>query len=112
MRRGCPVAQLIDGTVVKADAVTNPKVMGFVFDEFIEGGAFGLIQTGGLLDAAVGDWETATNVLNGLVASKTYFLSTTPGEITTTPDTNYTVAAVGRALSTTRFFIDIEPPVL
>lgn len=111
MRRGCPVTQLNDGTIVKADAVNSPRVMGFVFDEFIEDGAFGLIQTSGLLDGAVGDWETATGIVGGLDRSKTYYLSSVPGRITTTPDVNNTVAMVGRAISATRFFIDIEPPV-
>lgn len=111
LRRGCPVAQQPDGTVVRADAINNPRVMGFVVDETIGVGAFGLVQTGGLMDAAEGDWNTATNMTGGLVVGKSYYLSTNPGEITTTPNTNNVVALLGRAVTNLRFYIDIEPPV-
>lgn len=111
LARGMPVAVSGPSTITKAAAGSRPRVIGFVYDESIGLDTFGVIQTGGMLDASVAEWEAATGAVGGLVAGQQYFLSTEAGKITTSPDTSATVAPVGRAISTTRFLIDVEPPI-
>lgn len=52
--------------------------------------------------------------LSGLTAGSTYFLSTTPGEITTTrpTTTGHTVQVIGKAYSSSALYLDPQSPVI
>ncbi len=108
----CPVSINADGSISPADAATKYKVMGFVATDPIPNNTYGLVQTDGQIDALTTDWDVVTGSVGGLIKGARYFLSTTPGRITNLPDISNNVASVGRASSTTRLVIDIEPPIL
>lgn len=113
---GQPVYVLADGQVARAQAhlAATRRVAGLVADLSIGPGAFGLVQSGGLLVATTLQWDVVTGGLNGLVPGADYFLSVlTAGLLSLDPnpgDGQY-LARVGHALSATEFLIDIEPTV-
>ena len=109
--RGQPLHMQPNGSVVRGNAVTSGRVVGFVSDPVIPPTTFGLVQTDGQLDATLAEWQVVTGSAGGLSPGARYFLSTTPGMLTLTPDLMNIVAFVGRAASPTTMIIDIDPPV-
>lgn len=107
--RGTPVGLDQYGALVRADGTTNVKAIGLVQQAVLENNTYGIVQTSGQIDASVSEWNTITGEAGGLVFGARYFLSSTPGMLTRTPSGVAAVAPMGRASSTTRLSIDIEP---
>lgn len=109
MPRCTPVGMNVSGTLVQADGVTNVHAIGLVQQAVLWHGAYGLVQTGGELVASVAEWEAVVGEVGGLIPGARYFLSATAGQLTRAPAGVSAVAPVGRASSTTRMSVDIEP---
>lgn len=107
--RGTPVGLDQYGALVRADGVTNVKAIGLIQPEVLNNNTYGLVQTGGQIDATALEWAAVTGEVGGLVFGARYFLSPTPGGLTRNPVGVTAVAPIGRASSTTRLAIDIEP---
>jgi hypothetical protein len=106
---GMPVYVKGNGNVDKASAAAagTRAVLGLVKDASIAAAASGFIQTDGVLTSA--DWTAVAGVAT-LTAGAIYYLSTTAGQLTTTPPSssgNY-VCKVGIAISTDTLEIDTD----
>ncbi len=106
---GTPVYVKSNGSVDKAAAGTagTKNVLGLVREASIAAAASGNIQTDGVLTSA--DW-TAVIGATTLTAGSMYYLSTTAGQLTTTPPSssgNY-VVRVGLAIATDTLEIDTD----
>jgi len=114
---GSPVYASAAGTVdlAQADDVNTSEVVGLVSDASVANGANGSIQTGGILTATTGQWDTITGETGGLVANTVYFLDpSAEGKLTVNAPTTdgHLVSRIGKGLSTTQLEIAIQPPIL
>ena len=109
---GSPVYVKANGNVDKASAAASGsrKVLGLVKDASIAASASGYIQTDGVLSATTAEWDAVTGDTGGLSPGADYFLSTTAGQLTTTPPSGsgQYVMKLGMAISTTEFEIDTD----
>lgn len=73
------------------------------------------VQFAGVLELTTTEWDAVTGQSGGLTATAKYYLDPlNPGQMTTTIPTTpgQYVVEMGLALSTTKFVIDIKPPIL
>lgn len=109
--RGTPLS-LVAGVVVRASANGPGKLYGLVYDAELPAMGFGSILTGAVLTATTDEWDAITNSSGGLVPNATYFLHTTAGRITSTPNLSAAfLTRVGYALSATKMRLFIDSPV-
>lgn len=110
---GCPVYSSAATTVEKAaaNAAATAKVIGLMQSVSTGVGVSGFVQEEGLLTATTGQWDAVAGTTGGLTAGTEYYLSATPGLITSTPPSasgNY-VKRLGIGLSSTELLIQIAP---
>lgn len=109
---GTPVYVSSSGAVDKASASasTTARVLGLVKSTSIAPSSSGYIQTDGILSATVSEWDAVTGATGGLTAGALYYLSTTAGQITSTPPSGagQYIIPIGMALSTTELDITID----
>lgn len=93
-----------------ADTVATSRVVGLASRDVLAGGTGGFTM-GGVVELA--DWTDVTGSAT-LTAAAQYFLSSTAGQLTTTPPTavGKVVVQVGIALSTTRLAVEIDTGIL
>lgn len=96
---GQPVALLADGRVTLAEDATRPAIG--LLTGFVAAGHSQGIQTSG--EITLSDWTYSTG-LALLVLGATYYLSTSPGRLTTTP----TGQRVGEAITRTKLLVRIS----
>jgi hypothetical protein len=98
-------------TIAKADAAGTNGVIGLASGA-VTAASSGSVQTNGVIVLTTTQWDAVAGTTGGLVFNTLYYLSaSTAGMITgTAPSTGY-VVSLGRALSTTEMFIDIQPPI-
>lgn len=95
-----------------ANASAAAQVIGLVAATSIGASAAGSIAFAGILPATTVQWDAVTGQIGGLTPGAMYFLSnTTAGALTTTAPTTGFLAAVGRALSTTKLALRFDPTV-
>lgn len=104
--RGTPVA-LVSSVLVRATSagpgLPAGKVFALVSDAALPASGFGNVIAAGSLSAATGEWDTITGSFGGLVPGSTYFVSSIPGMITSTPNlAGVALALIGFAVSTIR----------
>ena len=118
LTRGMPVygvsATQVDKASAAPVALHQQSVFGLVKDAYIgELGGVGFIQADGLLTGTSAQWDAITGMVGGLVANTDYFLDTTAGRMTPALPTGAAyVCRLGRAVSSTEFFIRIEPVIV
>lgn len=114
--RGTPVRaqSATDFRRALATSVDNAEVVGFCVTVSAANGANFLCQTDGVVEATTSEWDAVTGGSGGLTAGSDYFLSVSPGQMSTTPPSSdgQVVVKLGRALSTTELRIDIGTAVL
>lgn len=95
-----------------ANSGTAAQVIGLVQATSIASSASGSIAFAGVMAATTTQWDVVTGQVGGLTPGAMYFVSnTTAGALTTTaPSTGY-IAAVGRAMSTTKMALRFDPTV-
>jgi hypothetical protein len=94
----------------QAHVEATSKVIGIATLD-IAAGASDAFKGEGVVSATAAEWEIATGQVGGLAINQTYFLSAdTPGRITNTPPSNSGeyVCPIGRAISSTELYVDIE----
>lgn len=76
-------------------------------------GVSGLIQTNSVYTTDTASWDAIAGTAGGLAFGQYYWLSTTPGHITSSPPTGsgQFVALIGFALSATQMRLMIQPPI-
>lgn len=111
--RKCTLVSITENSdVVRTNIATNyRKIIGFVSSDNIDVGSYGIVQINGILEASTGDWEDATNMIGPLLLGP-YYASSNIGEITNSADINNNLIQVGRAMSGTSLYIDIETPII
>lgn len=85
------------------------KVIGLTINTVLQAG-IGNFQAEGVLTATTAEWDAVTGDVGGLVANKTYFLSSTQvGKITMTPPTGAGeyLCRIGVGYSSTSMYIDL-----
>jgi hypothetical protein len=102
---GTPVA-LVSSLLVRATSagptVPSGKVFALVSDTVLPAGGFGNVIAAGTLVATIAQWNAVTGLTGGLVPGATYYVSATPGILTTTPNLGgVALSIVGFAVSTT-----------
>lgn len=86
--------------------------IGLVGDTTIANSASGSIITHGVLSATTGQWDAVTGQTGGLTSGALYYLdNATAGAMSTTAPASGWVICIGRALSTTKFLINIGESV-
>ncbi len=113
---GVPVYASVAGEVDLAQASSKAlaNVLGLTMDTAANA-ADVPIQTCGVLEASVGEWEDVMGDASGLTAGTVYFLDpSTAGMLTDTAPTTtgQVVARIGLALSSTEMRVGIERPIL
>ena len=106
-----PVYKKENGSIGLASdsALTTSKVYGLVYDTSIGNNTFGNIVINGIIDVSESVW--LSNLGLNLVAGQQYFLKGSSIDIV--PDmTSTAVVRLGTALSSTRFKIEIEEPII
>lgn len=94
------------------NATAPAQVIGLVSSTSIAASASGSITFAGVMAATTGQWDVVTGQTGGLTPGAMYFLSnTTAGALTTTAPTTGFLAAVGRAMSTTKIALRFDPTV-
>lgn len=92
-------------------AATSPAV-GLVLATSIASSASGAVAFDGVMAATTVQWDVVTGQTGGLTPGAKYFLSNiTAGALTTTAPTTGYLVGIGRAMSTTRLRIAIEPTI-
>lgn len=89
------------------------RVIGLAMAEIASPGTGAICQAGNL---SLGDplfWDPITDEVpsGGLTIGAVYYLSATPGNITTTPPSTGYVTKIGIALNTDLMFVNIESPI-
>lgn len=113
---GTPVYSITADSVEAADANSSlPTAQ--VVALLVTGGSSGNpvpCQASGLLALTTGEWDAVTGGSGGLTQQAEYFLSTTAGQLTTSPTSTpgEYVVPVGIALSPTKLLIRIGRPIL
>lgn len=110
----CTPLCTLGGAQVKragANDASTKTVIGFVSDASIAAGGSGIVQLGGSLNANTADWDVVTGMVGGLMEGMRYFLSDTPGMLTTTPPADGFVCQVGIANSSTELLIEFGPTI-
>lgn len=76
-------------------------------------GLTALIRPSGILAAPAENWQLVTEAEANLIPGAVYYLAMVAGKITNTPPTGESgyLVRLGRALSTTQFQINVEPPI-
>jgi hypothetical protein len=102
--------------LARANAAATTEVAGLVSDTAIANGTPGLIMLDGIMDGTVSQWDAVLGQTGGvgLVAGTIYYLDpATAGRLTAVAPTTVGqfVVRVGRALSTTKMDLMIEPPI-
>ena len=100
----------------QANASAPSKAWGMVYDSpNIANGASGQVATDGIVTATTTQWDAVTGQTGGLTPGSDYFLdAATSGKMTTTPPTTIGqyVVKLGKALSTTKFDLSVDSPIL
>ena len=114
---GAPVYVKSNGNVdlARANAAGTTEVFGLVRDTSIATTASGKVVLSGIVIATTGQWDAVTGGSGGLTPGADYFLdAATAGMLTTTaPSTGgQYVAAIGKALSTTKMKLAVQPTIL
>jgi len=102
------------GTVklAQSNAAGTSKVTGLQLDVNVNAAATGNYVTEGVVTATTVQWDAVTGQAGGLTPDAYYYLSgSTAGAITpTAPTTNY-LCRIGKAVSTTKMLVRVEPRV-
>jgi len=100
----------------QANASASSKAWGMVYDSpNIANGASGSVATDGIVTATTTQWDAVTGQSGGLTPGSDYFLSAaTEGQMTTTPPSTVGqyVVKLGKALSSTKFDLSVDSPIL
>lgn len=111
---GQPVYSALSG-IDSASAGNSEKrtVIGLVCENEIGLNVEGRIQFRDVLSGTVSQWTEVTGSPTGLVPGQAYFLSVESGKLTYTPPTTegQNICYVGRAISNTDLFVDIQRPI-
>lgn len=94
------------GSTSNADSA---ELVGLVSDTTIASAAVGNVQTSGQLSASTAQWDALLGTTGGLTPGSDYFLNTS-GSMGVNPSGPRAVKC-GKALSTQKFLIRIEPSV-
>jgi len=98
--------------LANANALAAAQVIGLVNVASIATTASGSIAFAGVMAATTAQWDVVTGQIGGLTAGAMYFLSNvTAGALTTTAPTTGFLAAVGRAMSTTKMVLRFDPTI-
>lgn len=116
--KGQPVLITDNDEVYLGDASDASKynIAGFIYSDNILVDNFGLLKTEGIITNTKSQWDLIDDnpSSDGLDAGQSYFLShRSPGKITTDPPetSGMYLVSIGRALTSTHFKIDIDPPI-
>ncbi len=108
---GTPVYSKSNGNV--ADAITTDpdkaEVVGLVADANLPASGSGNIKTGGVLEGTTAQWDAQTGSSGGLAPGSDYYLRSSGGLGTTPVGPN--VTKIGKALTSTKFMVRIEPSI-
>lgn len=93
-----------------ASDIITKDVIGLIVDTSISAASSGSVRPYGSLTASTGAWDSITGDTGGLTVGASYYLDPyTAGKMTATiPDFGFYVVYLGKALSTTKFMIQIE----
>jgi hypothetical protein len=96
-----------------ATSLAAATVIGLCLSASVSNGAAAIVQTDGTFKATTTQWDAVTGGSGGLTIGSRYYVSATPGELTTTaPSTiGQIVAQVGKAISSTELLIEIGPTI-
>jgi hypothetical protein len=98
--------------LANANNILTAQVIGLVSAAAITSGASGSVAFAGVMAATTTQWDVVTGVSGGLTPGAMYYLSNlTDGALTTTAPVSGTVAAVGRAMSTTKMALRFDATV-
>jgi len=97
------------GAITLADADTDAAAKPFgLVKAAISNSASGDVVTSGEIACTTGEWDLVTGQSGGLTAGAEYFLSGTAGAMTTSAPSSGYICNLGRAISTTKFKVDIQ----
>lgn len=113
LKRGTPVSLVANKLRRASSESPYHSFVGLVYDDEINPGSTGLVQTSGVISQPALEWATITGNPAGLSPNSRHFLSET-GELSVYPPTNdgQYLAPVGYAINFTEFVILKETQVL